>query len=185
VKSSLSALVLHWDGGLPKDTPKVVAASDLYQQALASAPEREDARPACLRLSKKLVNNKNATFFRTFFVASWNLFDNCGRSLRVSKEQKRNPFFKREKGNHLGCVLTYLISRPKLLLIWLQVLIFFSFLAVQITENPWGKMQSGFGMHYGLINYVDTKAKCCHVKKFTWKRTMREVFIRVYRQSVS
>jgi hypothetical protein len=34
---------------------------------------------------------------------------------------------------------------------------------------------------HGLINYIDTKAKCRHRKKFTWKETLRQVFIRVYR----
>jgi hypothetical protein len=33
----------------------------------------------------------------------------------------------------------------------------------------------------GLIYYVDTKAKCRHLKKITCKGTMRNVFIRVYR----
>jgi hypothetical protein len=30
---------------------------------------------------------------------------------------------------------------------------------------------------YRLINYVDTKAKCRHIKKFTYKGTSRQVFI--------
>ncbi len=40
---------------------------------------------------------------------------------------------------------------------------------------------------HGLINYKDTKAKCGHLKKLISKRTLRQVFIRVYgleRQSV-
>ncbi len=36
----------------------------------------------------------------------------------------------------------------------------------------------------GLINYIDTKAKCCHLKKFTCKGTSRQVFIRVYRLEI-
>jgi hypothetical protein len=30
---------------------------------------------------------------------------------------------------------------------------------------------------HGLINYIDTKAKCCHLKKLTYKETLRQVFI--------
>ncbi len=31
------------------------------------------------------------------------------------------------------------------------------------------------------MDYTDTKAKCRHIKKFTWKGSLRQVFIRVYR----
>ncbi len=31
--------------------------------------------------------------------------------------------------------------------------------------------------NHGLINYIDTKAKCRHTKKLTWKGTLRQVFI--------
>jgi hypothetical protein len=31
------------------------------------------------------------------------------------------------------------------------------------------------------MNYIDTKAKRGHLKKFTCKRTLRQVFIRAYR----
>jgi hypothetical protein len=34
---------------------------------------------------------------------------------------------------------------------------------------------------HGLINYLDTKDKCRHLKKLTCKRTLRQVFIRVCR----
>jgi len=34
---------------------------------------------------------------------------------------------------------------------------------------------------HGLINYIETKAKGCHLKKFTCKGTLTQVFIRVYR----
>ena len=34
---------------------------------------------------------------------------------------------------------------------------------------------------HGLINYKDTRTKCRHLKKLTWKGTLRRVFIRVYR----
>ncbi len=37
------------------------------------------------------------------------------------------------------------------------------------------------GWRHGLINYIDTKAKCRHRKKLTCKGTLRQVFIRVYR----
>ncbi len=33
---------------------------------------------------------------------------------------------------------------------------------------------------HGLINYIDTKAKCRHLKNLTSKRTLRQVFIKVY-----
>jgi hypothetical protein len=35
--------------------------------------------------------------------------------------------------------------------------------------------------HHGPINYIDTKAKCCHLKKLTCKGSLRQVFSRVYR----
>ncbi len=34
---------------------------------------------------------------------------------------------------------------------------------------------------HGLINYIDTKAKCRHLKNLTGKGTLRQVSIRVYR----
>ena len=40
---------------------------------------------------------------------------------------------------------------------------------------------SDFAADHGLINYIETKAKGCHLKKFTCKGTLRQVFIRVYR----
>ncbi len=40
---------------------------------------------------------------------------------------------------------------------------------------------SNFAADHGLINYIETKAKGCHLKKFTCKGTLRQVFIRVYR----
>jgi hypothetical protein len=33
------------------------------------------------------------------------------------------------------------------------------------------------GGPHGLINFIDTKAKCCHGKKFTFKGTLRQVVI--------
>ncbi len=33
---------------------------------------------------------------------------------------------------------------------------------------------------HGLIIYIDTKAKCRHLKIWTCKRTLRQVFIRIY-----
>ncbi len=39
-------------------------------------------------------------------------------------------------------------------------------------------------LHHGLINFIDTKAKCRHLKKFTCKGTLRQVFIRVYRLEI-
>ena len=40
---------------------------------------------------------------------------------------------------------------------------------------------SDFAADHGLINYIEIKAKGCHLKKFTCKGTLRQVFIRVYR----
>jgi hypothetical protein len=40
---------------------------------------------------------------------------------------------------------------------------------------------SDFAADHGLINYIETKAKGCHLKKFICKETLRQVFIRVYR----
>jgi hypothetical protein len=37
---------------------------------------------------------------------------------------------------------------------------------------------------HGLINYIDDKAKCGHLKKITCKETLRQVFIRVYRLEI-
>jgi hypothetical protein len=37
---------------------------------------------------------------------------------------------------------------------------------------------------HGLINYIDTKAKCHHLKKLTCKGTLRQVFIRVDRLDI-
>ncbi len=37
------------------------------------------------------------------------------------------------------------------------------------------------GYCHGLINYIDIKAKCCQLKKFTYNGTLLQVFIRVYR----
>ena len=36
----------------------------------------------------------------------------------------------------------------------------------------------------GLINYIDTTAKCRHLKILTFKGTFRQVFIRVYRLEI-
>jgi hypothetical protein len=37
---------------------------------------------------------------------------------------------------------------------------------------------------HGLIKYIDTKAKCRHLKQLTCKGTLRQVFIRVYRLEI-
>jgi hypothetical protein len=37
--------------------------------------------------------------------------------------------------------------------------------------------------HHGLINYINTKAKCRHLTKLTCKGTLRQEFIRVYKFS--
>ena len=35
-----------------------------------------------------------------------------------------------------------------------------------------------------LIQHTDTKAKCCHLKKFNCKGPLRQVFIQVYRLEI-
>ncbi len=40
------------------------------------------------------------------------------------------------------------------------------------------------GLNQGLINYIDNKAKCRHLKKLTCKGTLRQVFFRVYRLEI-
>jgi hypothetical protein len=40
--------------------------------------------------------------------------------------------------------------------------------------------RGGYCFH-SLINYIDTKAKCRHLKELICKGTFRQVFIRVYR----
>ncbi len=37
--------------------------------------------------------------------------------------------------------------------------------------------KNGLLVYLGLLNYIDTKAKCRHIKKFTCKGTLRQVFI--------
>ncbi len=37
---------------------------------------------------------------------------------------------------------------------------------------------------HGLVNYIDTKANCSHLKKLTGKWTLRQVFIRVFRLEI-
>jgi hypothetical protein len=37
---------------------------------------------------------------------------------------------------------------------------------------------------HGLSNYIDTKAKCCHLKILTCNGTLLQVFIRVYRLEI-
>ncbi len=38
--------------------------------------------------------------------------------------------------------------------------------------------------YHGLINYKNTKVKCCHLKELTCKGTLRKVFGRVYRLEI-
>jgi hypothetical protein len=39
-------------------------------------------------------------------------------------------------------------------------------------------------LYHGLINYIDTKAKCRQLKKLTCKGTLRQVFISIYRLEI-
>ncbi len=40
------------------------------------------------------------------------------------------------------------------------------------------------GLKHKLINYMDTKAKCRHLKKMNCKGTLRQVFIKIYRLEI-
>jgi hypothetical protein len=50
-----------------------------------------------------------------------------------------------------------------------------------LTREGWGPNHTTGSNPHGLINYKDTKTKCCHLKKLTFQGTLRLVFIRVYR----
>ncbi len=56
---------------------------------------------------------------------------------------------------------------------------FFTHWTLFLSEDNERKMR-GVSLHLGLMNYIDTKAKCCHVKNLTCKGTLRQVFIIVY-----
>jgi hypothetical protein len=43
------------------------------------------------------------------------------------------------------------------------------------------KREKGHGVEHGIINFIDNKAKCRHLTKLTYKGTLRQVCIRVYR----
>jgi hypothetical protein len=58
---------------------------------------------------------------------------------------------------------------------------FCRFLNLIINECKCPKV---YGLHLGLINFIDNKAKCRYLKKLTCKGTFRQVFIRVHRQSI-
>ncbi len=49
-----------------------------------------------------------------------------------------------------------------------------------ITTVDWGIL----GFYHGLINFIETKAKCRHLKKFTHKVTWQQVFIEFYRLEI-
>jgi hypothetical protein len=44
-----------------------------------------------------------------------------------------------------------------------------------------GRCHTAFNFTHGILNYIETKAKCRHLKKLTCKGILRQVFIRVYR----
>jgi hypothetical protein len=48
------------------------------------------------------------------------------------------------------------------------------------SDRAWGTVHSA----HGLINYKDTKIKFRHLKKFTCKWTLRQMFIRVFRLEI-
>ncbi len=45
----------------------------------------------------------------------------------------------------------------------------------------WGRV-AGMNFDPGLINYIDSKVKCRHLKILTCKWTLRQVFIRVIKR---
>jgi hypothetical protein len=46
------------------------------------------------------------------------------------------------------------------------------------------KKEGSWGTGGGIDSYMDTKAKCRHLKKLSCKETLRQVFIRVYRLEI-
>jgi hypothetical protein len=44
--------------------------------------------------------------------------------------------------------------------------------------------KSMVNLDHGLINFIDTKIKCRHLKKLTCKGTLWQVFIRVFRLEI-
>ena len=44
-------------------------------------------------------------------------------------------------------------------------------------KNGISSLRTAYAYSHGLINYLDTKTKCRHLKKFTCKGTLRQVFI--------
>ncbi len=60
-----------------------------------------------------------------------------------------------------------------------------SFQVVEFEGRGGGHASSDQSLFpWGLINYKYTRAKCRHLKKFTCKGTLRQVFIRVYRLEI-
>jgi len=44
-------------------------------------------------------------------------------------------------------------------------------------KNGISSLRTAYAYSHGLINYLDTKTKCRHLKKFTCKGTLQQVFI--------
>jgi hypothetical protein len=42
----------------------------------------------------------------------------------------------------------------------------------------------GMRRRHGLINYIDTKAKCHHLKRLNCKGNLRQLFIKMYRLEI-
>jgi hypothetical protein len=55
-----------------------------------------------------------------------------------------------------------------------------------LCEGMWASasLVSTHPLGHGLINNIDTKAKCCHLKKLTCKGTLWPMFIRIYRLEI-
>ncbi len=62
---------------------------------------------------------------------------------------------------------------------------------IDIVDEMWWEIRTNLHdlsdsltQDHWLINYIDTKAKFCHLKQITCKGTLRQVFIRVYRLEI-
>jgi hypothetical protein len=52
----------------------------------------------------------------------------------------------------------------------------------RLFKNSSSESEDSFS--HGIINFIDAKAKCRHLKKFIRKGTLRQLFIRIYRLEI-
>jgi hypothetical protein len=76
------------------------------------------------------------------------------------------------------CVLTYKILDNRTIQLYILPQ---SANSLGFLSEKWKKFTI---YKHGLINFIDTKAKCRHLKKLTCKGTLRQVFIRVCRLEI-